>query len=64
MLVDTIDLAGGSSVPSGGTTGQVLMKSSDTDGAVVWSNETFVIPVTKSGSSYSTTKTADEILDA
>lgn len=63
MLVDTIDLAG-SSVPSGGTTGQVLMKSSDSDGAVVWSNETYVIPTTRNGSSYSTTKTVTEILDA
>lgn len=64
MLVDTIDLAGGSSVPSGGTAGQVLMKSSTTDGDVSWGSEIFVIPVTRSGSRYTTTVTHTEIFAA
>ena len=53
-----------STLPSGGSAGQVLMKSSATDGDVSWGSESFIIPITKSGSNYSTSMSVTQIMDA
>lgn len=64
---NVMDGQDGSGIPAGGTTGQVLAKSSNADYAVTWANASsggLTITITKTGSTYISDKTFTEIRTA